>query len=418
MHPGSSPEDLHTILSRFHTWAGKHAAPENGNGRAKSKPEEGIREITYEEALRRHRNQRAQRGPAASPAENDDKARVVERLPVSQSCEVKEALSPWITTLPVVPAGEPVIELKVAPRSGASVKRIASVQKTTSSSPQRSRPSPRPSSSMATTHSRVAELTSPASSADLHVCAYVDLPAVRPQRGRKKGTAAPPTPTRRAAARRAQATTAPQCEERAGRTEKAAKADPPPLRAIQSSPDVRPGLRAGTSAKTAVIDSPRGFAKSLSGGAARGKTQDLRSLAKAKTRSKRPPAFREVLAATIPPANSPAVHKKRTADDRTRRITTRFSRAEERRIEKSAAERGITVSAYLRHCALGPTLPEPLPEAGGRRPNTAAGKRGLNAGEVAPFSSGADPTKSLFGGWLALLRNRFLGPPVRFSGDA
>ena len=86
MQAGPPPEDLHAILSRFHNWSGK--GPANGNGHAKSAPEEGIREIPYEEAIRQHRNRQAGRSgrrtahprrgkpqqdtsqPAAKPAEH------------------------------------------------------------------------------------------------------------------------------------------------------------------------------------------------------------------------------------------------------------------------------------------------------------------------------------------------------------
>src|SRR5581483_9407475 len=65
MQSGPPAEDLHAILSRFHTWAGKDAP--NGNGQANGSPNEGIREIPYEEAIRQHRSRqaaRSQRRPA------------------------------------------------------------------------------------------------------------------------------------------------------------------------------------------------------------------------------------------------------------------------------------------------------------------------------------------------------------------
>jgi hypothetical protein len=65
--------------------------------------------------------------------------------------------------------------------------------------------------------------------------------------------------------------------------------------------------------------------------------------------------------------------RNKPAPDRTRRITTRFSLAEERRIGKCAAELGITVSSYLRQCALSSVTQKPLPEA--PAPTAAAGTR-------------------------------------------
>jgi hypothetical protein len=63
MQSGTSPEDIHTILSRFSNWTGEQTA--NGNGHGKGL-DAGVREIPYEEALRRVRSRRG--GGAASTA--------------------------------------------------------------------------------------------------------------------------------------------------------------------------------------------------------------------------------------------------------------------------------------------------------------------------------------------------------------
>ena len=62
MEPTGSPEDLHTILSRFSHWTGKQ--PVQATGR--KQPLDGVREIPYEEALRQLRNRRAALGYAAA----------------------------------------------------------------------------------------------------------------------------------------------------------------------------------------------------------------------------------------------------------------------------------------------------------------------------------------------------------------
>jgi hypothetical protein len=73
MQPGTNPEDIHTILSRFSHWAGEQTA--NGNGHRK-KPkglDAGVREIPYEEAMRLMRSRKAARMPnlaAAQPVAN------------------------------------------------------------------------------------------------------------------------------------------------------------------------------------------------------------------------------------------------------------------------------------------------------------------------------------------------------------
>jgi hypothetical protein len=56
MQPGTNPEDIHTILSRFSHWARK----QTGNGHAKglSSLDAGVREIPYEEAIRRMRSRK------------------------------------------------------------------------------------------------------------------------------------------------------------------------------------------------------------------------------------------------------------------------------------------------------------------------------------------------------------------------
>jgi hypothetical protein len=109
---------------------------------------------------------------------------------------------------------------------------------------------------------------------------------------------------------------------------------------------------------------------------------------------------------------------KKGVPDRTRRITTRFTSAEERRIEKQASLLGLTVSAYLRHCALATVTPlaEPAPPPAMLAGRNKAPQR--TAQSAYPPNPYATQGSSLIGGWLALLRNRFLGPPIQFSDDA
>jgi hypothetical protein len=111
--------------------------------------------------------------------------------------------------------------------------------------------------------------------------------------------------------------------------------------------------------------------------------------------------------------------KKETNPDRTQRITTRFSPAEQRRIEKQAAESGLTVSAWLRHCALsGGTTPVHPKKAQAATAKSGSKQRRVaiaNPAHVALFSQ---PTNSALGNWLTLLRQRFLSSPARFSEQA
>jgi hypothetical protein len=72
MQPGMQPDDIHTILGRFNHWAGEQTA--NGNGHRKGVQSPGVREIPYEEALRRVRTRKAAHPApvvAAEPAIED-----------------------------------------------------------------------------------------------------------------------------------------------------------------------------------------------------------------------------------------------------------------------------------------------------------------------------------------------------------
>ena len=77
----------------------------------------------------------------------------------------------------------------------------------------------------------------------------------------------------------------------------------------------------------------------------------------------------------------------------------------------------MTVSAYLRECALAMAASQnslTLPSFTTRK------ARKSNAPEPAEYQQNAysAPAPSLLGGWLSMLRNRFLGPAVRFSEQA
>jgi len=124
-----------------------------------------------------------------------------------------------------------------------------------------------------------------------------------------------------------------------------------------------------------------------------------------------------VLAGTVQQPKALLAPKKKLEPDRTRRITTRFTPAEERRIERQAAALGITVSAYLRRCALCAVAAQnpagaPAPE------NVKRTRRKTQASSALQSATYTSPPPSLFAGWFALLRNRFLGPPIRFSEEA
>ncbi|HEX3659867.1 MAG TPA: hypothetical protein VHU89_00440 [Acidobacteriaceae bacterium] len=129
------------------------------------------------------------------------------------------------------------------------------------------------------------------------------------------------------------------------------------------------------------------------------------------------PAFKKVLAGTVRSTtqSAPTGRKPAPAADRNQRITTRFSAAEQRRLERAAAEAGLTVSAWLRQCALhaqaasAQALPPPAP-----RKKTRAAEFS-RPDQAALFST---PAASGLGNWITLLRQRFLSSSARFSERA
>lgn len=173
------------------------------------------------------------------------------------------------------------------------------------------------------------------------------------------------------------------------------------------------------------------------------RTPQTKSAVAARPAKQKQPEFREMLARTVRSVKTAAPVKKdaapltkRTAlqskkkvvakrapePERTRRITTRFSTAEERRLEKAAAAAGMSVSAWLRKCALAPGAGtagrerSQVPTAGNRR---TPHKRTAAAGPAVASQLFAQPANSsLVGGWLSLLRQRFLGSPARFAERA
>ncbi|MFP5227274.1 MAG: plasmid mobilization protein [Acidobacteriota bacterium] len=396
MQPGSTPEDLHAILGRFHTWAGKNPPP-NGNGKAHANghPVEGIREIPYEEAVRQHRERQAARTPRRNPAPRPK----TPAPPQPDPPEAEENLPDWVTNLPTIPATEPVIALRAAP---------SSFQAATSSAPlpQTPRPTspPKPVPAARKPRPNPPHETTAAPLPDPPARAFVDLPpaalSTRHQPQRR-------TPTPRAAKPAAAKTPVSPSP-----TVSPAKAATP------SAPAPRPRPKPTPAAVRSGILQPALKGAPLLPAQPRRDPPALPSKPRP-SHSKRP-RFSQILATTVQQPKAALAPGKKPAPDRSRRITTRFSPSEERRIGKCAADRGITVSAYLRQCALASVVQNPPPDPPAvparmlnRKPDRKSAPR-----PPAPLATYAPPAPSLFGGWLAMLRNRFLGPPIRFSEDA
>lgn len=112
--------------------------------------------------------------------------------------------------------------------------------------------------------------------------------------------------------------------------------------------------------------------------------------------------FRQVLVKSVVRAETGTVKKA----ERAQRVSVRLSKAEERQLQAYAAQAGMTVSEYLRTRAL---------EGSAQR-----GPVGVRAEDAAARRVTAEPaaTKNALGGWITLLRNRFLSSPVRFAERA
>jgi hypothetical protein len=126
-------------------------------------------------------------------------------------------------------------------------------------------------------------------------------------------------------------------------------------------------------------------------------------------RNDRKPEFREVL------AHSVHAEKRERKQERRQRVSVRLTRAEERRLQQRANQAGMTVSEYLRQSALVTESPRPETE----RTEARIRIRNSKSAAAAPLSA-SSPTQGTpgLGGWIALLRNRFLASPARLAERA
>ncbi|HEX3987350.1 MAG TPA: hypothetical protein VHX13_12160 [Acidobacteriaceae bacterium] len=344
MQPGSQPDDIHTILSRFHTWTEKN--PGNGNAK-KLSPEPGsVREIPYEEAMnnfrQRHKSQTRRVPAAAAPPAPDPLSALSEPVPPKpdEALPVPAAAAPQPDAAPVVAV--PVAEAKptaLARRPPAALARTAPVLPSSDSKPARKK-----------TDSRAKRATT-----------QLMIPTVAP---------AQLTPVR-----------------------------VKPKTSVQTKPASR---RAAPAKKSA---------------AAAGRHQPAKSMN---------PAFKKVLAKTVARPVAQTLSTTSPAPDRNRRITTRFSTVEQRRLERAAAHAGLTVSAWLRQCALRaeaasappPALARPAKVAPAKAASSAKITRRALPAPPAESTLFSTPVPSGLGNWLTLLRQRFLSSPARFSERA
>lgn len=331
-HPA---EDIHAILSRFQTWAGKQ--PENGHRQNAA----GVREIPMEEAMRQLRSRRAK--PAAPMAE---------KPPAPQP--------------PTVP--------------GARDSKAASAPKRTP-----------PTEAVAT----VSEKTAAAVSApEDKTGATADDPA-------RKVRALIPQGAR--AARLAAAARRKPLEQKRITTPALAAAERPRRTAAKPASARKPKKRA-VSAAVPMGGGPQETGKRQ----ARKADQPARpSVRRRAARATRKAEFREVLARSV------RTEKAAKKQERRQRVSVRLSSTEERRLQQRALQAGLTISEYLRRSALEAEAPQQQTLRG------RAGAPGRSGKAAAPlFVHSTNQNNSVLGGWIALLRNRFLASPARFAERA
>ncbi len=387
MQPGTNPDDLHTILSRFHTWAEKDAVSNNVNGRKNGAGPEGVREIPYEEAIRRYRKRRTGErrlpaslgaAPATDPSEFSPRKQTAESGTLAVRYRDANALSIPSVQGPSMTAA-PMLQSDAATLAG---KTPVGAQTGTAQSPREQitqtaklRGTKRP------------EAASKVSATDLSIPTEFTVSSSR---------------------RRTD-----------GRGEQEAE-----IRERISSTFNKPPVQlcAETKMQSAAAQTSRASnAKRPAKRSATAPAPKQGATAVPRPLTRRHPPFRQILASTVQAKptqtkvvraktvqGNPQPTKAQVAQDRSRRITTRFSAAEQRRIEKQAAQVGLTVSAWMRQCALSQAQADIPPQRTKRREAT------QNAAEATTALS----QPSVLGSWLTLLRHRFLASPERFSERA
>ncbi len=348
MQPATNPvrpaEDLHSILNRFQTWAGKQ--PENHNGH-KQNPE-GVREIPMEEAMRQLRGRRA-----TSTSRALEKPRVTPPPALATAVETKTEVVP-----------------KPAPANQAAVPPAKTTEIPGSEVAAQPTPTKR-------TVDRKAHALSPMGATAARLAATARRkPAVRKPEAMAKPAAAPvkrPVPKRDAIQR------APAQISRATATMRA-----------QFAMTVKSKKR--TARKAAKPSRPA-----------------TREPERRKAQANGKPEFREVLARSV------RAKKQEKRQERRQRVSVRLSREEERRLQQRATQAGLTISEYLRQSAL--TVETPRSET--MRARTDIRTRTSRPATATPlFAASSTQNSSMLGGWIALLRNRFLALPARMAERA
>lgn len=468
MQPGTNPEDINAILNRFHTWADKHPAEGNGNGHSNGAGLDEVREFSYEEAIREHRNRGAARTPRpkaapppknAAPAQQKSTVKAVPPAPevapepqrrFISSLEILAALNNVAPSPPLQDAPKPVAYAAPKPASNAAPAAAQTAAKAASEHAPQFQSQSTPKAAVQPTRKPAPydppfkvqqENVQPA--VEVRLKAAAPTPTDRPSPARrpvaaKSAIARAPKPKPADAFRQMLADAVTQsapdahlpakrpgagrvrssCAKTATPTKTAAAVRHPAFAtAKKASVIAKPEPKAALAAVRSSLIRPQ-TAMAMESVAQNPAPRRSAAPAVGKIGKSKPVPSHQVMVGRAQQPKAQAASKRKPDPDRTPRITTRFSAAEERRIEKQAADLGLNVSAYLRQCALGAAAAqntlarEPL----NARANQRAGKS--TAQTMPNFNNYSVSAPSVLGGWLALLRNRFLGPPVRFSNQA
>ena len=408
-------EDLHTILSRFHSWEGQQPTNRNGHG-AKPKAElaeagDEVREISYEEALRKHRAWHAEAveepvttAKTARVAAGEAEAGTIRGTASEGGTERPSFRDEVVAAVATKPPGG-----KTAAENGARTGVRATTGRASEAFWQHAAEAP-------------GAPTQPASEVPVRRVPRIDLPQKSALQEGNRGSAEPGRMQGAASAEpavKSEARTA-GAGRSAGAETKRSGSGPRPGKQRQQV--TRKAVRAAEPVGQQGTGKANGTKqKGLRRAGLRPAGSRQAELRSAKVSGRGKAGFQQVLERSLQRTSGvqraeAKAPRAQAAPDRSQRVTTRLSRAEQRRIQACATRAGLTVSAYLRQCALAAEDAEVRQQTagtggwGGAR--TAAGARtGGDNLQAAASSSG-------LGGWLTLLRQRFLASPRRFAERA
>ena len=411
-------EDLHTILSRFHSWEGQQPTNRNGHG-AKPKAElaeagDEVREISYEEALRKHRAWHAEAieepvttAKTARVAAGEAEAGTIRGTASEGGTERPSFRDEVVAAVATKPPGG-----KTAAENGARTGVRATTGRASEASGQHAAEAP-------------GAPTQPASEVPVRRVPRIDLPRKSAlPRGGNRGSAEPGRMQGAASAEpavKSEARTA-GAGRSAGAETKRSGSGPRPGKQRQQV--TRKAVRAAEPVGQQTTGKANGTKqKGLRRAGSRPAAPRQAELRSAKVSGRGKAGFQQVLERSLERTSGAQragamAPRAQAAPDRSQRVTTRLSRAEQRRIQACATRAGLTVSAYLRQCALAAEDAEVRQKTASPGPGGWGGARTAAGARTGGDNLQAAASSSGLGGWLTLLRQRFLASPRRFAERA